>query len=246
MSDLPVPAAPIDHSARAQVTVVIPAFNEAADIGPVLDTLRATEDLAAIIIVDDGSTDGTARVARRRMAGDERMRLICRWPDGGKGAALVSGAELAPTDIVLFLDADLVGLLPDHIRRLAEPVIAGRADMAIARFRRGRLWTDLSHIITPAVSGQRCLRWSQFRGAAGLREAGYGAEMVLQQHALAHGLRRQHVIWPGVTHVTKEEKCGRLEGFRQRLVCDWQMGTWYARSLWGRWLPRRFHRGSER
>ena len=215
-------------------SVVIPAYNESPNIDVVLAALRAVGDLAAIIVVDDGSVDGTADAVRRDMVTDPRVRLVCQWPNQGKGAAMVAGAQTAPTDIVLFLDADLIGLTPAHVRALALPVTTGRADMSVALFRQGRLITDLSHIVTPAVSGQRCLRWSLLRDADGLRDARYGAEMVVQQHALARRWRVQRVIWRGVTHVTKEEKLGLRKGFLARLRADAEIVRGLVRALWKR------------
>jgi len=217
------------------VSIVIPAYNEAKHIAAVLSALRDLGSAAAIIVVDDGSQDRTAGIVRRLMALDPRLRLIRLYPNQGKGAAMCAGAKWAPTDIVLFLDADLVGVTGEHVRALAAPVVAGRADMSVALFRQGRLITDLSHIITPGVSGQRCLRWSQFQDAPGLREAGYGAEMVVRQHALAHRMKIERVIWQGVTHVTKEEKLGLGIGFFARLHSDVQIVRWFVRALWERW-----------
>jgi polyisoprenyl-phosphate glycosyltransferase len=216
-------------------SVVIPARDEARHVDAVLASLTGVEELAAIIVVDDGSTDRTARVVQGCMAIDARVRLVCQWPNQGKGAAMWAGAEAAPTDTVLFLDADLIGLTPAHIKALARPVCAGQADMSMALFRHGRLLTDLSHIITPAVSGQRCIRWSRLRDAPGVREARYGVEMVIHQHALAGGWRIERVYWRGVTHPTKEEKIGMVAGFLARLHADAQIAYWYMRALCSRW-----------
>ena len=217
------------------VSIVIPAYNEAKNIATVLLALHDIEPVAAIIVVDDGSQDRTADVVRRFMDTEPRLRLIRQCPNQGKGAAMVAGAKQAPTDVVLFLDADLVGMTSGHVRALVLPILAGQADMSMALFRQGRVITDLSHIVTPGVSGQRCLRWSQFQDAPGLREAGYGAEMVIQQHARARDMKIERVIWQGVTHVTKEEKLGLGIGFFARLHSDVQIVRWFVRALWARW-----------
>jgi len=217
-------------------TIVIPAYNEAPRIGKVLETLRRVNDLTAIIVVDDGSTDGTAGVVLEHKAFDSRLHLLRLWPNQGKAAAMVAGAESAPTDLLAFLDADLIGLTPAHVKQLMAPVLAGRCDMAVALFRKGRLYTDLSHVVLPSVSGQRCLRWSDYPGIADLdpQEIGYGAEMVLDGQARKEGIRCEHVIWHGMTHVTKEEKLGMRRGVRSRLFANAEIARWYLRNLWSR------------
>src|SRR5262245_27705296 len=114
------------------VTLVLPAFNEAERIGPALDELfgylnrRGTQardgapgsaDLPTaidVLVVDDGSTDGTADLVRaRREAADERLSLLV-VPHGGKGAAVRAGMLAAAGDLVIFADADMA-TPPDQI-----------------------------------------------------------------------------------------------------------------------------------
>ncbi|MBC7222978.1 MAG: glycosyltransferase family 2 protein, partial [Anaerolineae bacterium] len=198
------------------VTAVIPAHNEAPRIGTVLGVLQQVPLVRHIIVVDDGSTDDTAQVVQRWAARDPRIRLL-RFPENrGKGAAMVEGARRSPSDIVLFLDADLVGLRPQHVEDLIWPVLRGEADMTVGRFRGGRLHTDWSHALTPFLSGQRCLRWSVFARTPELEEAGWGAETAFHLHAAREGLRLERVILHGVTQVTKEEKAKFAHAARAR------------------------------
>jgi len=115
-------------------SVVIPCFNEQARIG---DTLRLTlEYLAAnapqseLIVVNDGSTDATAAIARQRLqqAGIEN-RLLENFPNRGKGAAVRSGLLAAKKPIGLFFDADLSTPL-DEIPKLVVPIANQEVDIA--------------------------------------------------------------------------------------------------------------------
>ncbi len=101
---------------RQTLTVVLPAYNEEARLGPALDELFAwlrgpgREALAAdvhVMVVDDGSSDGTAALIRARpeMASGELSLLPV--PHGGKGAAVRAGMLHAPGDLVVFADADM-------------------------------------------------------------------------------------------------------------------------------------------
>ncbi len=111
--------------------MVIPAKDEEATIGELLDRVslvRVPGHTLAPIVVDDGSTDGTARIARGRGA------LVIRHPaNRGLGAAVRTGlraAVEAGAPAVAYLDADLE-YFPEDIPRLLEPVLAGRADYVL-------------------------------------------------------------------------------------------------------------------
>lgn len=88
--------------------VVIPCYNEAATIEKVVRRVRAVGLATEIIIVDDGSTDGTREALERIEAeGSEEVRIILHEHNQGKGAALRTGFAAASTDILLIQDADL-------------------------------------------------------------------------------------------------------------------------------------------
>jgi len=194
---------------REAFSVVVPAYNEAARLPAVLAPLARLREAKHITVVDDGSTDGTADVVKAWKARDRRIRLL-RFPQNrGKGAAIAAGADASPTDLVVLLDGDLIGLQARHVRDLVEPVSAGRCSMTIGCFRGGRLATDFTQWFTPVLNGQRGLRWSAFSDAPGLAASRGGAEVVLSRHARTRGYRVLRVPLEGMTHVMKPEK-GRL------------------------------------
>ncbi|MHB1610978.1 MAG: glycosyltransferase family 2 protein, partial [Sulfobacillus sp.] len=103
-----------------RVAAIIPAFNEELNIGTVLRVLKAVPEIDDIIVVNDGSTDQTSRVAR-----ELGVRVLDLEENSGKGSALKAGAEQVQADIVLFLDADLLGLTVEHVQELLRPVLNG-------------------------------------------------------------------------------------------------------------------------
>jgi glycosyltransferase involved in cell wall biosynthesis len=110
-------------SERADLTVVVPAFNEAGTIAEVVERLRELPFSLQIIIVDDCSTDGTAAIA----AGIEGVELIRHAVNRGKGAALRSAFAQASGRIVVIQDADLE-YDPVDIPELVAPIRSGVAD----------------------------------------------------------------------------------------------------------------------
>lgn len=115
---------------RPELSVVLPAFNEAARLGPYLADVRAYLARAyphahEVIVVDDGSTDGTADLVRRHAAG-WRLRLLGHTANRGKGAAVRTGVLAARGRRVLFADAD--GATPiGEVRRLSAALDRGAA-----------------------------------------------------------------------------------------------------------------------
>ena len=194
------------------VSLIIPAHNEADRIAETLQVVRQMDAFTRVLVVDDGSVDDTAVIVRKAALEDPWVSLISLPTNQGKAAAMVAGAEAASTDLVVFIDADLVGLKPQHLHDLTLPVVDNECDMTLGLFRGGRLQTDLSHFLTPFLSGQRCLRWSLFRDTPYLDKARGGIEVGLSLHARRKHLRVQHVPWVGVTHVMKTEKMGRARG----------------------------------
>jgi glycosyl transferase family 2 len=194
-------------SGSGEVAVVIPARNEADRIEATVTAALGLSAVALVIVVDDGSKDATAAVAQQ--AGAVVMR---HGRNRGKGAALETGAEAVglldqrehrdrPRHL-LFLDADL-GRTAARAGPLAEPVLAGAADMTIAVFattvklgghglvvglsgagiRRATGWQPAQ-----PLNGQRCLTRAAFEAARPLAR-GWGAETALTIDLLRQGLR---------------------------------------------------------
>jgi len=111
------------------VTIIIPAYNEAATLPRVLDCVRAVMPDAEIIVVDDASTDGTGDVARAWMSRNPRdAHLLAHSINRGKGAALRTGFRAATRGIVVVQDADFE-YCPDELPALIEPIVSGDADV---------------------------------------------------------------------------------------------------------------------
>lgn len=109
-----------------KLSVVIPVYNERGTIEEILKRVGSVPQDKEIIVVDDGSTDGTTKWLKER-AGDD-VKVIFHQKNKGKGAALRTGFELVTGDIVIIQDADLE-YDPREYGRLIEPILDGRADV---------------------------------------------------------------------------------------------------------------------
>lgn len=201
-----------------QVTAVIPAYNEEKTIEGVVRTVKASPLVAEVIVVNDGSEDGTSEVARR--AGAKVIDLVS---NRGKGAAIQVAMKASQGEVLLLLDADLVGLRPEHIKCLLEPVLKGDSEMTVGVFEGGRAATDLAQAIVPGLSGQRAVRRSMLKKTSGLDMTRFGVEVALNRVAKELGVPTTEVLLPDLTHVMKEEKMGLVRGFMARLKMYWEI-----------------------
>lgn len=116
------------RSERDCLSVVMAAYNEEATLGRVLPRVLARPEVAEVIVVDDGSTDGTARLARELAAAEPRLRVFAHGQNRGKGAALRTGFAQARAPLVLVQDADLE-YDPEDYPVLLRPILDDRADV---------------------------------------------------------------------------------------------------------------------
>lgn len=183
-----------------------------------IEALLECRRLEEIIVVSDGSDDRTAEVARRYP-----VKVLELEQNVGKGGAMKAGANETNCEVLLFVDADLVGLHTEHIEALLEPVLSGRTAMSIGVFSEGRRSTDLAQKLAPALSGQRAVRKDLFDQVPNLEHSGYGVEIALTQYAERHNVEIVRVPLPTVSQVMKEEKRGLVEGMRARLKMYWEI-----------------------
>ena len=119
---------PPGNASQPELTVIIPAYNEAGRLEPhlpgILAYLRAHYPAFELLVVDDGSTDQTAAIVQAAIASEPRARLISYPSNRGKGYAIRTGMLASRGEAVIFMDADLSTPLDEIPRALAELQIA--------------------------------------------------------------------------------------------------------------------------
>ncbi|MGH7550746.1 MAG: glycosyltransferase family 2 protein [Gemmatimonadota bacterium] len=128
----------MQESGRPILSVVVPAYNEESTIATILERIAAVPFSKEIVVVDDGSTDGTRAFLERVQRGEATfpgpdgrpvpVRVLYQSGNRGKGAALRHGFSEARGDIVLVQDADLE-YDPRDYPRLLDPILQGEADV---------------------------------------------------------------------------------------------------------------------
>ncbi len=116
---------------KISVSVVIPAYNEVKTVENVVKVVKSLNYIEEVIVVDDGSSDGTAEAAERAGA-----TIIKHLKNKGKGAALNTGFKKSTGDIVAFIDADLENLTKNQVENIINPILDGKTDVTKTKFRR--------------------------------------------------------------------------------------------------------------
>jgi glycosyltransferase involved in cell wall biosynthesis len=189
-----------------KVSFLIPAFNEAGTIATVVEQVQALPFDKQLIVVDDGSTDGTAAILDG-LAAEAGNVVLLRQENRGKGAALRAGIPYVDGDVVVIQDADLE-YDPADVPVLIEPIVDGRADVVYgSRLSGGRpqraylFWHRVGNrflsLVTGALfnttlsdmeTGYKAFR-ADVLASLDLRENGFGIEPEITGRICKQGLR---------------------------------------------------------
>ncbi len=177
-----------------------------------LTAVRASKLKTEIIVVDDGSLDKTADVARTV----EGVKVIRHKTNRGKAAAMVTGVNATKAKILAFVDADLLGLEGHHVDDIIRPLLDNQCDMCIGIFRGGKAWSDMAQFVAPLLSGQRALKRDLFEAVPMMTDLRMGVEWALTNAAEKRRSKVVKVLLRGVSNCSKEKKLGLMSGLKAR------------------------------
>ena len=210
-----------------RAAAVIPAYNEAETVAGVAAIALQARLVDEVIVVDNNSTDDTAKVAAAAGA------RVVDCPEKGKGQAMAAGVAATDAEVIVFLDADLVGLVPSHVDRLAAAVLEGRAGMACGLFDRGPVQNPVFLHALPILTGQRAVRRDIFERVHIEDQQGYKIEAALNALCADLEERVESFVCDGLWHRTKEEKYpSAIEGFVRKQGMLLTVVAFYAGYRW--------------
>lgn len=197
-----------------KISCIIPAYNEETRIGAVLHAVTNSPLLDEVIVVDDGSKDQTSAVAAAFP-----VKLITLKQNQGKSSAIVEGVKAASNEMLMFIDADLLGLTPEGIAQLAQPVLEGKADVSISLRENSLLLYRFFGL--DFVSGERVLPKSLLSPVLEKIAAlpGFGLEVYMNNLIIEKGLRLKVVHLRYLITPRKSKKIGYIAGQK----ADWEM-----------------------
>ncbi|MEN9614357.1 MAG: hypothetical protein RLZZ347_664 [Candidatus Parcubacteria bacterium] len=193
-----------------KISCIIPAYNEGKRIRTVLEVATVHPLIDEVIVVDDGSVDGTGEIASEF----KKIRLIVHKHNQGKSISLYDGIAQASGTFVFFLDADLLGLSAENITSLITPVLSGVAEVSISLRRNApRAWHAIG---IDYISGERVLPKGillpYLTQVPSLSR--FGFEVFLNRLIIANRCRVKIVKWPNVDSPYKATKVGFWRGIK--------------------------------
>ena len=176
-----------------KVVAILPAYNESENVKAVIDVVKNVRCVDEVIVVDDGSSDDTAEIARKAGA-----TVISHDVNKGKGEAIKTGYKYTDADIIAFIDADISNLTTSKVEAIIKPILEGKSEITKTKFARasGRV-TELTakpllNFFFPEISFEQPLSGQFAAKKSALKkikfESDYGVDVGIVLDADVYGI----------------------------------------------------------
>jgi len=184
-----------------KVSVIIAAYNEEKTIENMLKSVMGYKYCDEIIVISDGSTDGTLSEVNKIKS--SKINLISLKKNKGKGNAIFLGFKKSKNDLILFLDADLVDITHNELDKVVLPVLYNKYDIVFANHKNSMWFYKLLDM--DFISGIRCVNKQKFAEFFKKRYKGYSLEVFMNDYSLKKRLRIKNVRvnFGGITKINK-------------------------------------------
>ncbi len=213
-----------------KVTAVVPAYNERPRIGGVLSALLHARHISEIIVVDDGSSDGTVDFIEKMFPS---VRLLVNETNRGKAFSMNRGVKESSGGIIFFCDADLTGLDSETVDALILPIINNTYDMYIG-IRNNKM--QKSFLPFALNSGERAIRKELWEKLPDFYKHRFRIEVGLNymvRYSTKKGMG--YAVMP-YYQTLKEKKYGFFEGQRQRFGMNVDVVIAWFRAVYDFWF----------
>lgn len=213
-----------------RVTAIVPSYNERPRIGGVLQALLGARHISEVIVVDDGSSDGTADFVKKMFPS---VNCLVNETNRGKAFSMNRGVEESSCDIIFFCDSDLTGLTPEIVDAIIEPVTNYKYDMFIGLANNIMQKSFLPFALN---SGQRAIRKELWEKLPAFYKHRFRIEVGLNY--LARYCSRKGMGYRVMPYYNtlKEKKYGFFEGQRQRFGLNIDVSIAWFRAIYDFWF----------
>ena len=192
-----------------KISCIVPVYNEAARVLSVLDVLVGHELIDEVIVINDGSTDGSEAILKKIKG----IKLITYKKNKGKTHALRLGIEASKNQWIMTIDSDLVGLKKEDINALIQPIENNVADMTITLRKNSLMIFKLLGL--DFVSGERIFKKELIDNIDDLEKLPkFGFEVFLNRIIIRRQLKISVVNWKNVITPRKSVKFGFFAGVK--------------------------------
>ena len=192
---------------QQKVSCIIPAYNEGKRIRNVLQDVNNHPLINEVIVIDDGSKDDTLLQIKKF----KKVHIIVHKKNKGKSQTMVDGISAAKSPLVLFLDADLIGLKKENITQLIKPVQEGKADMSMSLRKNAPFYAQIMGI--DIISGERVMDKKILHYYKDFSKiTNWGIESYINKYLIKEKRSIAVVRWNNVESPYPQAKIGMIKG----------------------------------